>query len=189
MLTGTYDDYRSMGRLERHSGSLYKLLDTTGAAPVIVKNLGGKDRGWSSAWGRNDRHSALFKGPREYQDDDFRLKHMHDDEARFMAQLLMEPSRNPAQILHRQAVIGDLSQAPNLKELINLKNRSYRSYTGAWDFLCYYGFNPNYWKSNEERLVRAFHQGETKYPDYDDSGFGIHGWLPIRPVIEEALGK
>lgn len=185
-----------MARREQHlsgqtpppRGALDVLFDTSNAAPVIIRDMDGDSHGWDNTWGREQRFAPFFKRERGYQDD-FRLEHLHDDETRYMAKLLLEPSRDPQQLMNRQAAIAALVSVPNLDELIALKNASYRTYSGAWDLLCYYGTVPEYWKAHEQRLISVYHEGITELPDYDESGFGADGTLNVQELMEEGLAK
>lgn len=176
------------GNPERSIGVLQALFDTQNAAPVIITDLDGERGSWNSSWERQEKFSPLFKRPRNYEGDR-RLVYMHDDEARFMAKMLLEPSKDPQKILQRQIALQALASTPSLDELITLKNQAYRTHAGAMDLLCYYGTDPQYWKAHEERLISVYHQGITELPDYDDFGFGEVGKKEVKPLMEEGVAK
>lgn len=168
-------------------GILTSLFDRSALAPVLVRELDGKRQSWDKLAAARERLTPYFTRDRGYSNDS-RLSWMYEDESKFMAQMLLEPLRDPSQIDLRQQVIGGLAGFDGLDRLATLKDRSFGIYTGARDLLAYYGTSPGYYKADERRLIEVHAEGITRLPDYDDWGFGGEGLgIDVRERMDEGL--
>lgn len=96
--------------------------------------------------------------------DSFVMEMVRKDEAKFMAKVLLTPSKDPEQIKQRQELIGRLAASEKLDGLIDLKDQTWQVFEGLWDFRVIHG---NY-RWEDTPLLDHYYAGTEFIPILED---------------------
>ena len=139
----------------------------------------------------------MFGGERYYEYDYAEEEYLHPGdpeqmtwirhrEAKRAADLLFSPSTDPAQIEARQRLLGELSESPDLDELLRLRDESYGMFLG----LGMLQWNVNYVKTEIKHtnpgFMRFYHDGIDKLIDLYHGGVATQIGISEHPGAEES---
>lgn len=120
--------------------------------------------------------------------DSYVMEIVRKNEARFMAKVLLSPSKDPEQVRQRQELIRSLAASEHLDELIDLKDRSWQVFEGLWNFRQALG---NY-RWEDTILIEHYYAGTEFVPILEDEynrDSEVLEKIIIMEVVEEAVDR
>jgi len=195
---------------DRQFPTLEKLFDTSNAANIVLLESAGNGRRdprigidaladkYAGIFGRtgtpHKRREELDLGDIFKRDeyarpgDSYVMEMVRRNEARFMAKVLLSPSKEPEQVRQRQELIGSLAASENLDELIALKDRSWQVFEGLWNFRQMLG---NY-RWEDTTLIEHYYEGTEFVPILEDEynrGSEVLEKIDIMETVGEAVDR
>ncbi|MEX2012903.1 MAG: hypothetical protein WD967_00695 [Candidatus Levyibacteriota bacterium] len=186
--------------------TLEKLFDTSNAANIVILESAGNGRRdprigidtladkYAGIFGRTGtprrRREEFDLGDIFERDeyarpgDSYVMEMVRQNEAKFMAKVLLSPSKDPEQVRQRQELIGSLAASEHLDELINLKDRSWRVFEGLWNFRQILG---NY-RWEDTSLIEHYYAGTEFVPILEDE-YNRNSRVLEKEVIMDVVGE
>lgn len=195
--------------------TLEKLFSTANAAEVVTLESAGNgyrdprisidtlaDRyagvfGKSRAPRRRNRDFNFADIDRELQEeraefakpgDSYVMEMVRKNEARFMAKVLLSPSKDPEQVRQRQELIGRLAVSEHLDELVDLKDQTWQVFEGLWNFRQMLG---NY-RWEDTTLIEHYYAGTEFVPILEDEynrGSEVLEKEDVMEIVGEAVDR
>ena len=206
---------QNQGEVRAPFPTLEKLFSTANAAEVVTLESAGNgyrdprisidtlaDRytgvfGKSRAPRRRSRDFNFDSFERELQEeraefakpgDSYVMETVRKNEARFMAKVLLSPSKDPEQVRQRQELIGRLATSEHLDELVDLKDQTWQVFEGLWNFRQMLG---NYrWEGTT--LIEHYYAGTEFVPilaDEYNRGSEVLEKENIMEIVGEAVDR
>lgn len=120
--------------------------------------------------------------------DSYVMETVRRDEAKFMARVLLSPSKDPEQVRQRQELIGRLAASEHLDELVDLKDQTWQVFEGLWNFRQMLG---NY-RWEDTSLIEHYYAGTEFVPILEneyDRGSEVLEKEDIMEIVGEAVDR